>query len=350
MDFKKQNVTELKDIHTITLIMFGLLGDVFIRTPILKALKELYTDVKITVVVDAIGALVIQRNPYCDDIIVANRSKESRLEYYLNKIKIVNKIRKSNPDLIIDLYNGGSSPLSVFFSGAKYRLGYAHQKEKQYYNLRSEYVPYANGKIDSYNKQIISILDGITQRSFSLKPIYNMNKNTQENMKFYLEEMNVDVSKTYVLNLGSGGEEKLLRNELYLEIIKYIYERYGFTPAIIKNPGQEYLQEHLISDYLADTSIPFTKLKALSIDEVAAVIDMTQFIITPDTGLMHLALAIDAYILTAFTYTNPKLVDIGSRKFVPIFESFEDMQLHKSQNITFKMLREGIDRLVQDKI
>lgn len=48
MDLKKQNITELKDIHNITLIMFGLLGDVFIRTPILKALKELYTDVKIT--------------------------------------------------------------------------------------------------------------------------------------------------------------------------------------------------------------------------------------------------------------------------------------------------------------
>jgi len=350
MDLKKQNVTELKDIHNITLIMFGLLGDVFIRTPILKALKELYTDVEITVVVDAIGTLVVQRNPYCDDIIVANRSKESRLKYYLNKIKIVNEIRKRNPDLIIDLYNGGSSPLSVFLSGAKYRLGYAHQKERRYYNVRSQYVPYSNGKIDSYNKQIISILDGITQRSFSIKPIYNMNKNTQENIKFYLEGMNVDVSKTYVLNLGSGGEEKLLKNELYFELIKYIHETYGFTPAIIKNPGQEYLQKSLISEYLAPNKLPFIELKALSIDEVAAVIDMTQFIITPDTGLMHLALAIDTYILTAFTYTNPKLVDIGSKKFIAIFESFEDMQLHKTQNITFKMLREGIDRLVQDKI
>jgi lipopolysaccharide heptosyltransferase III len=348
MDLKKQTIVELKDIHNITLIMFGLLGDVFIRTPILKALKELYPDAKITAVVDAVGVLVVQRNPYCDDIIVAKRSKESKLDYYLNKIKIVSDIRKSHPDLIIDLYNGGSSPLTVFLSGAKYRLGYAHQKDKQFYNLKSEYIPYSNGVIDSYNKQIVSILQVISERIFSIKPIYKISDHAKETMKSYLESINVDFSKIYTLNLGSGGEEKLLNNKLYFELIKYIYEKYGFAPAIVKNPGQEYLQENLIFEHLSPTStIPFVELKALSIDEVAVVIDMTQFIITPDTGLMHLAFALDTFVLTAFTYTNPKLVDIGSEKFIPVFQSFEDMQIHQTQNITFELMRDGAERVFE---
>ena len=346
MALKNKNL-EITDVKSIVVIMFGLLGDVFIRTPVLKALKELYPDAVITAVVDSIGEKVLKNNEFCDDIIIVDRSKKNKLSYYANKIKTIVNVRKKHADLIVDLYNGGSSPFIVLTSSAKYRLGYKHQKENFAYNLKSDYVPYENGHIDSYNKQVISILKPISNKLFSLRQIFNISKNSQEKMKEYLNGSNENLENVYVLNLGSGGEEKLLDNKVYYQAVKYIYEKYNFIPAIVQNPSQEYLQEGLIKDYLDDAKVKYIKLKSLSIDEIAEVIKLSRFIITPDTGLMHLAFALDAYVFTAFTYTNPKLVDIGSDKFITVFNKFEHGVLHKKQNITFEMIVEKMDILFE---
>jgi len=347
MELIKNKGIDLNNINSIVIIMFGLLGDVFMRTIILKALKELFPGSIITAIVDPIGKQVLENNIYCDNIVIVDRSKKNRYNYYLNKLKTIFTIRNQNPDLIVDLYNGGSSPFIVFTSSAKYRLGYQHQKDKSVYNLRSNYIPYINKVIDSYNKQVLSILQPLTDKNFSLKPIFQISEDALVTMRNYVTKMNLSIDKVYVLNLGSGGEEKLLDNEIYFKIIEYIFRKYDFIPAIVRNPSQEYLQDNLINEYLKSSDIKYIRLKSLSIDEVAAIIEMSRFIITPDTGLMHLSFALEVYSFTIFTYTNPKLVDLGSEKFISVFDKFDAMQLFQKQDITLDMICNKIDNLFE---
>lgn len=215
MDYKKQQKINPENINTIGVIMFGLLGDVFMRTPLLKALKELYPNAKVFACVDPIGAVILENNPHCDELLVVNRSKKKRVQYYINKVTTLFKIRAQKPDLMIDLYNGGSSPMSVFLSSAKYRLGYAHQKDKHLYNLLSEYKPYADGTIDSYNVQILSILDAITEQKFSLQPIYNIKKESEAAVESYCKEHGINFENMYVINLGSGRGKTTSSRALY---------------------------------------------------------------------------------------------------------------------------------------
>ena len=50
-------------IDTICVLMMGLLGDVLMRTPLIKELKNLYPNAKIIVIVVSIGKKVLQNNP-----------------------------------------------------------------------------------------------------------------------------------------------------------------------------------------------------------------------------------------------------------------------------------------------
>lgn len=61
---------------------------------------------------------------------------------------------------------------------------------------------------------------------------------------------------------------------------------------------------------------------------------------------MHLAFALDCRVLTPFTYTNPKLVDIGSHKFFPVYDSFGDSEIHKTQSITLEMMKQELHKLI----
>jgi len=336
---------ELVNIEKIGIIMFGLLGDVLIRTAVVDALYKLYPKAKITAICDANTQNVLINNPSIDSFILFDRNNKSKLKKNIGKIKGFWSVRKEKFDLLVDLYNGGSSPFIVSISGARYRLGYNHQKDKKVYNLRSEYVPYANSKIDSFNLQSMSILQAISDKTFPLKPRFYSSFATQQSLQAYIDSLSLN--KSYLLNLGAGSVDKLLENEKYLEIVKYIYAKYNYTPAIVLNPGQEYLQENFIGDFLEPEGLKYVKLKSLSIDEIAVLIQKTEFIITPDTGIMHLSFALETFVYTAFTYTNPELVDLGDEKFIPVYESFEDGALSQRQDIQISTLLQKVDILFQ---
>lgn len=330
---KKYNSMEIKDVNNISVIMFGLLGDVLIRTPILRALKKIYPSVRVTAFVDEIGAAVLNNNPYCDEIVVVNRTKKNRVKYIINKMKSMFILRQKKFDMIVDLYNGGSSHGMVSLSGIKYKLGLCNSKKKSIYNIEC-----VNNslQIQSFYKNYIDIIKPLSKEVFDLKPVFEVTKRNT---------LDINLENKYLLNFGSGGLEKIMSFEKYFFLVKYIYEKYNFSPAVILNPGQEFLQEDFIKDFLIDSGIDYIKLPSLNLNEVTGLMGDTKFIITLDTGLMHLAMSQNSYIYVLFTYTNPILVDLRDEKFFSVFEGFREDELHKEQNITQETLITSIDAM-----
>ena len=89
--------------------MMGLLGDVLMRTPLIKELKNLYPNAKIIVIVDPIGKEVLQNNPDIYEIIVLNRSKKNIFKYLYGKIEIQIKMIMKSLFLIINASLPGTS-------------------------------------------------------------------------------------------------------------------------------------------------------------------------------------------------------------------------------------------------
>ena len=332
------------EVKSISVLMFGLLGDVLIRTPILKGLRELYPNARVSVFVDPIGREVLKNSTLCDEIIVVQRDKKSRLRYIKNKITSMYSLLKLKPDLLIDLYDGGSSYGMVMLSNAKYKLGMCSSKKANIYNLKCTRETLLS---DSLYKRCIDVLSALSEKSFDITPLYSVSDFSNQKIIKYIENKQIDMQTTYLLNFGSGGLEKIMEFEKYKELVVYLYKRYGLTPNIICNPGQEYLQESFISKYLSQGDVPYKKLPLFSLDEIGSCISKSKFIITPDTGLMHLAMAMRTYVYCIFTYTNPCLVDIKSEKFVSVYDLFEDDILYKEQNIDIQILINRADELLR---
>jgi len=345
---KKYKKEDIHDVRSIGVIMFGLLGDVLIRTPVLRALKEIYPSTTITGIVDPIGEQILEHNSFIDNILVVDRKKEkNKLKQNLKKIQAILEIRKQKFDLIVNLYNAGSSRVMVQLSGAKYKLGFCNQKKKNIYNIINECENDRLKDEQTLYNYMISIIEPLSDKKYDLKPVFDLDVVSEEKMSRYLNKQEYQKDKIYLLNLGASKEDKILQNEKYFYIVKYIYEQYGYIPAIISNPGQEYLQETLINDFLQNSKVPYIKLPILKLVDIASLIELTKFIITPDTGLMHLAMALDNYILTIFTYTHPIFVDPQNEKFISVYEYFDEGKLYQHQNISKKNLKKRLDLLFQ---
>jgi len=350
MIFKKYNPKKIKDIDSIAIIMFGLMGDVLIRTPVIRALNDIFPNAKITALVDPIGKIVLEHNPYISNIIVFDRKKEkNKLNQILKKVFSILKIRKQKFDLIVNLYNGGMSRYLVLLSKAKYKLGFCLKENRFLYNVKNECNKNRLNQFQSYYSYMISIIESFTSKQYPLRPIFQIFKSDQVSIKQYLNSFSYDPNKLYILNLASGGEEKMLEFEKYFDLVFFIYKNYDFIPAILSNPNQEHLQETFINKYLKNSQIPYIKLKKLNLGKVAAIIKNTNFVITPDTGILHLSFAIKANIFAIFTYTNPLLVDIDYKNYTAIYEKFNNYQLFKKQNITKELLIEKFKYFIQNK-
>lgn len=300
LDQYKEGVYPIKNIGV---IMFGLLGDVLLRTPVLNALKILHPDAKITVIVDPIGVAIFKDNPHVDNIIKIDRSKKSKYRYYMDKVIGIKKIRSKKFDLFIDLYNNSSSKVLIKSSGAKFKVGFLSEKGKYAYNIMSDadQIKHNNNSLSIHHLKILYPLKNTLD--YSIQETLVVKKSTLNYLDDYIKEFNFDSKHLYTLNLGSRANDKILSNTDYLTVVKYLYEKYSYIPAILCNPGQEYLQESFITDCLDKNSLPYIKLKGLQIEEVGAVMKLTKFTVTPDTGPLHIAASAKAPILGLFIWT-----------------------------------------------
>lgn len=343
---KKYTKAQMNDVKTIGVIMFGLMGDVIIRTPVLRALKDIFPNAHITAMVDPIGKQVLDHNPFVDDVMVFDRKKEkNKIKQNYKKIHSVMQIRKKRFDLIVNLYNAGSSRVMVRFSGAKYKLGFCLRENKKLYNVKNECTPDRLKERQSLYNYMISIIEPLSATKYSLKPVFDLDARSLEKMDRYLDGLTHDRGKLYLLNLGASKEDKILANEKYFFIIEYIYEKYGYIPLVICNPAQEHLQKKLIENFLQESNVPFVQLDKLALVDIASLIHLTRFMVTPDTGLMHLAMTLDNPILAIFTYTHPLFVDIQRENFIALYEHFDTDELYQHQDISQTTLRSKIELL-----
>lgn len=328
-------------IESICIIMLGLLGDVLMRTPIIKEIKKIYPNSKISVIVDPIGKEVLINNPDIDEIIVISRKKRNYLKYLYNKLKVQIQVIFKSFDLMIDLYGGSSSYNLTRLSLARYQIGFKKNKiwiNKIFFKDESE-LNFKN-KYHLTNK-LFQVL-----RYFNIKidildttPVMYTNKISENSVKEYMKSFKN--SNNYLISLGSGGIEKVLDIKVTFELIKYIYENYNMIPAIVLNPGQEYLQQQLINDFLIPNNIEHIQLKYLSIEDLAVLIKFSNFIIVPDTGLYHIAVAMNTPIFSVFTYTNPKLVEPLKGIYKIVFK--EDKTLFKNKDLELKFGTQEIE-------
>ena len=306
----------MENIHKVGIIILGLFGDVLIRTPILKNLKIMFPEAEIVAIVDKIGVEVLRYNPDVSRTIVFHRNK-NKLKNNLLKVYDIWQVRREGFDLLVNIYDGGSTPIVSRLSGAPHRLGIT-KRSPGTYTMTNSILRQSHEK-HHIGLNFLKVLHPLGKPiDFDAKPIFVIPQAILQNIEKRFEFLNFQ--STYLINFGSGGVEKIMDFEKYFQLVQYLYERYRLAPAIIKNPGQEYLQDRFIKEFLERSNIPYKALPLLTLHELGALMKHTRFFITPDTGLLHMAIALNIKTLAIFTYTNPKLVDPQTDSFVACFE------------------------------
>jgi ADP-heptose:LPS heptosyltransferase len=282
----------------------GLFGDVLIRTPFIEKVAELFPQAQITAIVDPNREPLLANHPAVQTILVFDRRKTSRWKYFKNFFSFIKTLQQQKFDLYFDLYTGGSSALIAKLSGAKYRFGFFFNKKMKACFTHA----YQKSMFSGHWGQEL----GYLLSEFKVKPS-DLRAGTTFNItpaaQAAAQEIMTKRAKPWVLiNLGAGCEKKIWPIERQVEIAQWLAETYDFHIGIFQNPGQEYLTTEFAGEALTKNFKQYQILPTLPIDVAAAVIQAARFVITGDTGIMHLAFGVKTPTIILFTYTRPEIV------------------------------------------
>lgn len=290
------------EIKTACFLMWGLIGDVFVRVAILEAFKQAYPHARITAVVDPQGKVVLENHPDVAEVYVMSRSKKPLLRYLATMFTGVRYLRQQKFDLSVNLYSGGSSPQLSRYINAHVRLGFDHTAAlRKANNLLVKHPSLCK----HWTKQLAVILEPLGI------PVAAVRQGTS----YYCDPVSLEYARKLfagddhryvVINLGARVVEKRWALSRFVELAASIHRKHQLCPLVLTNPGMEELAKQFCDLYRQHGH--FLQLPLLPLNQVAAVMQHAGFVITGDTSIMHLAFGLKLPTLVLFTYTRPEIV------------------------------------------
>jgi len=290
-------------IDKICILSWGLIGDVFIRVPVIEAVRRRFPDATIDVVVDPGSAGVLLHHPAVDRVISYSRKKKPLFSYLIHSVRNILRLHHSNYDLCINLYCGGSSPLISRLTGARYRLSYNHTPALRWANnLQVDTPSFCGNWVAALATMLVPL--GINADQVRRGTSFYCTTEAEQKAQLLLAEL---PGACIGINLGAGPEIKRWPVNSYLELARQIVGKYDHHLVLFTNPGME----HLAQDFTQQFTEPgrLLTLPLLSLDEVGAVMKKCAAMITGDTSLMHMAFGLKRPTLVLFTSTRPEVVE-----------------------------------------
>jgi heptosyltransferase-2 len=268
--------------YKILVIRFSSIGDIVLTTPIVRALKQQLKNVEIHYLTKKTNYSLLQNNKYIDKI------------HLLEDADLLKKLRSNKFDYIVDLHNNLRTLKIKAILGVK---------SKAFPKLNLKKFLLVNFKINKLPN--IHIVDRYFEATSKLGVI-----NDKKGLDFFLQEedfvspdaLPLDFHDGYIaVVVGSKHFTKQMPLNLLAQICKGLEK-----PIILLGDKTDYAKAYKIEKEIG--SKVFNGCGAYNINQSSALIKNSLGVITADTGLMHIASALDKNIICLWGNT---VMDFG---------------------------------------
>lgn len=301
-----------KQIKQILIRSTNWVGDAIITTPAIRAVRKNFPEAKISLLAKPWVAPIFYNNPYIDNILLYDVSgKHKGLSGILRLSK---ELRKQKFDLAILLQNAFEAVLIAFLAGIPNRLGYNTDARSLLLTHCIRLKP-ALKRVHQIN-YYWGILEGASLKTDGRQLILVVTDEERKHAEEILAKHGI-TGKDRLIGINPGavfGSAKRWFPERYAALSVKLQEYSGAKIAIFGGPGEKALGQY-ISELMVNRCVNFCGKTSLR--EAVALIERCQLFITNDSGLMHVAAALD----------TPQIAIFGSTDYVTTMPSSPKSQI-----------------------
>ena len=279
----------LKD-NSIKSILFlrydGKIGDMIVNSLMFREIKKVYPDIKIGVIARGAAIDIIKDNPNVDKI----------YEYYKDRKKIKNlalKIKEEKYDLLIDFSEmlRVNQMMLINLCGARINIG-LDRKDWELFDLSIE-----SGKdfkwTEHITKRYLAYLIKLGLKKENIDISYDIYLEDEKKYEAFFNE--IKESKKLILNPYGASKHKSFNVETLENIIDYLKDK--DIAIILTYFGDKYKELEFLEKKYKYVYIP---KEIESILDTAILIKKSDYVISPDTSIVHIASAFNKKMITVY--------------------------------------------------
>ena len=279
----------LKD-NSIKSILFlrydGKIGDMIVNSLMFREIKKVYPDIRIGVIARGAAIDIIKDNPNVDRI----------YEYYKDRKKIKDlalKIKEEKYDLLIDFSEMLRVNQMMLINLCRARINTGlDRKDWELFDLSIE-----SGKdfkwTEHITKRYLAYLIKLGLKKENINISYDIYLKDEKKYEVFFNE--IKESKKIILNPYGASKHKSFNVETLENIITYLKDK--DIAIILTYFGDKYKELEFLEKKYKYVYIP---KKIESILDTAILIKKSDYVISPDTSIVHIASAFNKKMITVY--------------------------------------------------
>ncbi len=277
-------------VQRVLLIRLRSIGDTILMTPCLAALKAWRPNVEITVLSEPLSAPLLEDNPLVDELIIAGKSTGSRAT-------LIARLRKARLDVAFNMHGGSTGTILARLSRAKHSVGYRGLPLSWLHSDRapSPDVILRRSPIHSVEQQLALLnWSGVPWPESRPRLSLTVTPEVRARLTERLQALGgpslseVAGSGFGCIVPGAAFESKRWSAGGFAAVADHLSERWNLPSLVIAGPGQQKLAHEVASATRAEIAV----LHGLSLNELAALLEMACVFVGNDSGPMHIAAAL----------------------------------------------------------
>jgi ADP-heptose:LPS heptosyltransferase len=280
------------EIHRILVVKLRAVGDVVLASIVLDNIRRAFPDADLDVLTESASAAIVHTHPAVSGTVVYDRKTMSGLD-------LIRKVRGNRYDLVIDLFGNPRTALVTRLSGARHRVGYRFRGRTYAYN---HVVEPRGGSVHNtqFNLDALEHIGiPVVNRTVRLAP----SADDRLYVDAFLNEAGLNGKTLVAINTGGGWYTKRWAIERFAALADRIAAGTGYAIVLAWGPGQKEEVEELRNAMHEHAFIP----PPTTLMQLFALFERTAYVVSNDSGPMHIAAAAGSRVLGIFGPTRPQL-------------------------------------------
>ncbi|MEO6444215.1 MAG: glycosyltransferase family 9 protein [Gemmatimonadaceae bacterium] len=278
------------------IVMMSAVGDAVHVLPVLHALKRHRPDSHLTWVLQPGPATLVRGHRHLDDIVIFDRTRGRRA---FTEIK--RELAQRPFDLVLNLQVYLKAGIVTSFTKAPVKLGFDKPRARDlnwlFTTHRIPPSPAGRHVQDQYFEFLQALGIPHEPMAWHLGP-------TDDEREWQRQFFAPIERPTAAIVVATSKAEKDWMPERWAQVIDVLYADYGLQPVLVGGRSPRELAAEAI--IMERTRYKPVSALGSGLRRLVSILDGSALVLAPDTGPLHMAVALDRPVISLLGYTNPK--------------------------------------------
>ena len=297
----------------VCIVMMSAVGDAVHVLPVINAIRRASPASRITWVLQPGPATLVRGHPAVDDIILFDRSQGAA-----GMREVISELRSREFDLLIDLQVYFKAGVITAFSGAKRRLGFDRARARDAnWLFTTERIP--AHPVQHVQDQYFEFLEHLGIISVPIQWGLAPRGAELAWQKDFVSQFDRPIASIVVATSKPAKDWIPAR---WAEVADILYEKHGMQ--VVLAGGNSDRERHAADSIIASARHKPHSALGSGLRNLVSILDASELVLSPDTGPLHISVALDRPVISLMGYTDPRRTGPYRRFHDLIIDAFHD--------------------------